>query len=369
MTRSRPLILEQLEDRTAPAVLAAPGAYLDTDADLHPPPVQTFVTGTLGAAAGADGRLLDVVDGQQFHFILSAPGAGAPGGAGVQMTITDPAGRLAFALTAADGTTWAGDVFLNAGAYQVTFTATGAGGAPGTVGFELSGWGLWGWGWLGPQLNDTTQQPLEPSAAAALPAPASFFFLPENVTDLAAALISRGPSFQLAGASSAAGPGGGLASVQLLSPAAPPASSNLPLAGVAVRRDVDVGHGEPVATAAPPEVLPAAVTHGVGGNALMASFAAELSPRDGPASFADSGTILAPQPGPVVTAVTGADGATESPPAAGPAQVGGARVLWVLGLGSVILTSLALPARWCAVLVPQRLRFAVRRRREMVPST
>src|SRR5262249_37712993 len=154
-----------------PAALAALGAHLDSDAVLHPPPVQTFVTGDLRPAAGADGRLLDVVDGQQFHFILSAASAGAPGGAGVQMTITDPAGRLVFALTAGGGTPWAGDVCRDAGASQVTFTATGAGGAPGTVGFELSGWGLWGWSGLGPQLTATTQQPLDPSAAATPPAP------------------------------------------------------------------------------------------------------------------------------------------------------------------------------------------------------
>jgi hypothetical protein len=331
--------------------------------------VQTFVTGDLGPAAGADGRLLDVVDGQQFHFILSAGGAGAPGGAGVHMTITDPAGRLVFALTAGDGTTRAGNVFLDAGAYQVTFTATGAGGAPATVGFELSGWGLWGWSWLGPQLNDTTQQPLEPSAAATPPAPASFFFLPENVTDLSAALTSRGPSFQLAGAAVAASPAGSLASARLASPAAPPAGSNFPLAGVAVRRDVDVGQGEPVATAAPPEFLPAAVTHFVGGEAPTASFAAERPLRDGPANSVDSETIVVPQPGPVVTAATGAAGAVESPPAAASARGDSARVLWALGLTSAVLTSLALPARWCAVLVQQRLRFALRRRQEVVPST
>jgi hypothetical protein len=365
MAPSRPLLLEQLEDRTAPASLAALGAYPPSDADLHPPPVQSFVAGVLGANAGADGRLLDVLDGQQFHFILSADGAGAPAGAGVRMTIADPAGRVVFDLAAGGGTTWDGDVFLDAGAYQVTFTMTGPGGAPGSVDFELSGWGLWGWGWLGPQLNDTTQEPLNPSAAASVPAPASFFFLPENATDLAAgAMTSRGPSFQLSRAGGV-GQSDALVPVLLAPAAAQRQVLNGPQAGAAARRDIEAIPAEPVGTAAPAEGVPVAVSRVAGEEAPTASFAAEESPPDRPATPVDSEPTVAPLPGPVVAEVAGP---AESPPVVGLARVDSARVLWALGLGTVVLTTLALPARWCAVLVPERLRVVARKRREMIPS-
>ncbi|HEX5270040.1 MAG TPA: hypothetical protein VFW33_06125 [Gemmataceae bacterium] len=353
MARSRPLVLELLEDRLAPASLGVPGVYPGPDADL--PPVQTFVTGSLGPGAAADGRLLEVVDGQQFHFILSAVGAGAPAGAGVRLTVADPAGGTVFALAAGAGTTWDGDVFLAAGAYRVSFTEAGSG----SVGFELSGWGLWGWGWLGPQLNDTTQQPLEASAAAAVPAPASFFFLPENATDLfGAALAARGPSFQAAPNVGGAGASGGLGSaLPALSPSqrAGPAG---PQAGAGARRDVDdVVPGDPTVAA------PAAVPRSAGGQVGTAAAVVELPP-DGPAAPKDSEVVVASQSGPVVMSVA----AAQSPSAAGPAQVNSARVFWALGLGTAVLTSLALPARWCAVLVPERLRLGVRKRREMVPT-
>jgi hypothetical protein len=364
MARSRPLVLEQLEDHTAPAVLSVPAApYPPLETDLPPPPVQTFVTGAVGPDARTDGRLLEVVDGQQFHFILSASDTGAPWEPGVRMTISDPAGHVVFTLTAAQGTTWSDDVFLNAGPYNVSFGATESGSVPAPIGFDLSGWGLWGWGWLGPQVRDTTQQPLEPSAAAALPAPASFFFLPANATDLSAAVTSRGPSFQVSGDQGGVGPHVASAAVLPVPPAVQRPVLNGSLAGAGGGSNADVGQGLPLATPLPAVGVPVAVSRAAG-VIQLASAPVEPSPDRGATSAeSEEGTVAQPQP--VIAELAGA---TESLPTAGADRADHARLFWALGLGAVVLSALALPPRWCAVLVPERLRIAVRKRRELMTT-
>ncbi len=137
--------------------------------------LQTFVADALGADQAEAVRTLQVVGSQQFHFVLSATDWNQPVETGLRMTVFDESGRAVFALAAADGATRSGDVFLSAGRYTVRFTrAAGQGDALTPVSFELKGTTLSDP--LGPQLRDTTQQPADPSAAAALPA-LSFYWL------------------------------------------------------------------------------------------------------------------------------------------------------------------------------------------------
>jgi hypothetical protein len=157
---------------------------VDIDFGLDARHLQTFVNDTLDKTTREDVRVLQVVDSQQFQFVLSATDWSAPVATGVRMTIFDASGREVFNLAVTDGATRTGTVFLNAGRYTVKFTRATEQGEPFTpVLFELSGLSLSDS--LGPQLRDTTQQPLEASAAAAVPAP-SFFWLPAGPTDLLA---------------------------------------------------------------------------------------------------------------------------------------------------------------------------------------
>jgi hypothetical protein len=157
---------------------------VDIDFGLDASHLQTFVNDTLDETTREDVRVLQVVDSQQFQFVLSATDWSAPVATGVRMTIFDAAGREVFNLAVADGASRTGIVFLDAGRYTVKFTRAMQQGGPLTpVLFELSGLSLSDS--LGPQLRDTTQQPLGASAATALPAP-SFFWLPTGPTDLLA---------------------------------------------------------------------------------------------------------------------------------------------------------------------------------------
>jgi hypothetical protein len=363
MVRSRLLTVEQLEDRTAPAVLNVPAApYVEPDANLPPPPVQTFVTGALGGGAGAELNFLQVVDGQQFHFILSATGGGAPGTAGANMTVSDASGRVVFALAASGGTSWDGDVVLGAGFYTVAFTASGS--ATGPVGFTLSGWGLWGWGWLGPQLHDTTQQPLEPSAAASLPMPTSFFFLPENATDLfTAATASRGSSFLSPGSKGLPAPGAGFAPVGAVAPAPQHPDAGVPIAGAGVAGDSGKDQAEPAMVSAAPELLPAPVSRVVRAS-LTVSAPAEPLPGESGAPVEPADTTGAAPPEPRISAVAEA----AAVPVVGTTPVSSARLLWSLGMATAVLSSLAMSGRSCVVFLRPRLRLALRKRPAPAPA-
>ena len=138
--------------------------------------LDTFVTDTLDQNTREDLRTLQVVESQQFHFVLSATDWNAPAETGIRMTIADAGGQVVFTLSAADGATQRGDVFLNAGRYTVRFTRAVDDGITRTpVLFQLSGVTLSDS--LGPQLRDTTRDPVASADSAALSA-LSFYWLP-----------------------------------------------------------------------------------------------------------------------------------------------------------------------------------------------
>lgn len=152
----------------------------------------TLVSDTLASSDYQLRRTLMVRASQQFHLVLSAAALGGLTPAGVRMTIVDPEGVAVFTLVAPDGATRTGDVFLNAGTYTVQLVRAGehafvppgppstryhdyktAAGTRAPLLIELRGTGVSEP--IGPQLRDTTDQPLEPPASVP---PPSFFWLP-----------------------------------------------------------------------------------------------------------------------------------------------------------------------------------------------
>jgi hypothetical protein len=119
-------------------------------------------------------RTLNVLQSQQFHFVLSASDWNNPVESGVEMSIVDASGREAFNLIAADGSTRNRDVFLNVGQYTVRFSST-ARPSDVRVTFQLSG--ITTSEPLGPQLRDTTLAPVEVPVDVALSA-LTFYWLP-----------------------------------------------------------------------------------------------------------------------------------------------------------------------------------------------
>ena len=97
---------------------------------------------THSAGQGEALRDLQVSQSQEVHFQLSATDWSARAATGVRMTITDTTGRVVYALSAADGATRSGDVFLDAGRYTVRFSRAAQGRDATPVMFQLSGIGL-----------------------------------------------------------------------------------------------------------------------------------------------------------------------------------------------------------------------------------
>jgi hypothetical protein len=327
--------------------------------------LQTLVNDTLGPDTRADVRVLQVEESQQFQFVLSATDWGAAAATGVRMTITDAAGRDVFILAAPAGAARIGQVFLSAGRYTVRFTRDSQLGDPLTpVLFELSG--LSQSDNLGPQLRDTTQTPLDSSPAAASPGP-SFFFAPADPTNILGGGTtshgSSGPS-RAAAANAAGVPGVGPRSTPTaarpsewdgrpdgasatLSQAPQPAAAGaaVPLAGAA--RHSDSGPAGPTEAPAPGEALPAAAV----------SHSTAVPPEPGlPESLPGAGgseASVGAEAQLVVTDVVGA-GERITAPVAGP--INRAPLMWAVGLGAAVLSTLALSVRWCAALIPARLR-------------
>jgi hypothetical protein len=104
--------------------------------------LQSFTGGTL-TQSSADGRTLQVNEGQLFHFVLSANGSQAPAGAAVTMTIYDLSGNVLTTLTAFNGDTQSETVYLAPGTYTVLFTGSAPGGSTlSSIDYSLSGIGL-----------------------------------------------------------------------------------------------------------------------------------------------------------------------------------------------------------------------------------
>src|SRR5262249_49876049 len=79
--------------------------------------LETFVNETLAPGTPEYAATLQVLQSQQFHFVLSASDFSAPAETGVRMTVYDADGRAVFTTAVADGATRSFDVVLGAGSY------------------------------------------------------------------------------------------------------------------------------------------------------------------------------------------------------------------------------------------------------------
>ncbi|MCA9246848.1 MAG: matrixin family metalloprotease [Planctomycetales bacterium] len=166
---------------------------IEVDFALDGTHLETYVNESLASGISESWRTLQVEQTQQFHFQLSASDWGHARETGVVMEIFDTAGLRRFQLAAPDGATRTGDVLLEPGAYQVRF-ARNAGGATLPVVFELNG--LSSTSPLGPQLRDTTREPVASSAALPLDQLA-FYWLPQGVAPVASQATVQLPAAPL----------------------------------------------------------------------------------------------------------------------------------------------------------------------------
>jgi len=146
--------------------------------------LQTFVNQSLGSDQADYKVTLQVLQSQEFHFVLSATDWSAPVQTGVRMTIYNADGQAVFTTAVADGASRRADVLLNAGRYTVRFTrANDQGNTLQPILFELSG--MTESDPLGPQLRDTTLGPVDSLTSPVAPS-VTFFWLPYAPADLAA---------------------------------------------------------------------------------------------------------------------------------------------------------------------------------------
>jgi hypothetical protein len=154
--------------------------------------LENYVNDSLSRDQHSLARTLQVNESQQFHLVLGTSDWSAPTQAGLRMQIVDQHGQSVYAMSVADGALRSGDVFLDSGRYIVTFTrAAESDDAP--VIFQLGG--LTTSEPLGPQLQDTTQEPLDSPTASAL-AQLAFYWLPNNSNVAAAILVNHGSPVQ-----------------------------------------------------------------------------------------------------------------------------------------------------------------------------
>lgn len=151
---------------------------LTVDFDHDGRQLQVLANDTIDDSAPEVRRTLNITDGQQYHFVLSASDGNQPAETGVRMTVTDAAGRVVSRLESADGATRTGDVFLDRGNYTIHLTTAHATGLPVLV--ELRGTSLSEP--LGPQLRDTTRQPIQTTVDTTA-AQIAFYWLPYHPTE------------------------------------------------------------------------------------------------------------------------------------------------------------------------------------------
>jgi len=158
--------------------LSAPNDYeLTVDFDADGAHLETYVNDSLTALQPEVVRTLNVLQSQQFHLVLSASDWNNAAASGLEMQIVNAAGRQIFALAVADGAMRSRDVFLDAGQYTVRFASPERKDNT-VVTFELNGVTMSEP--IGPQLRDTTLQPVEAPVEVAL-STLSFYWLPGNV--------------------------------------------------------------------------------------------------------------------------------------------------------------------------------------------
>jgi hypothetical protein len=106
------------------------------DFKQDPSVLPVVASGSVTTGESQPGYALYVALDQVFHYTLSA--ADAPGGAAVQMTITDAEGHMVFTLAAPSGQTVSGPaLLLMPGAYTIRFTAVFPAGAVAALSFQL----------------------------------------------------------------------------------------------------------------------------------------------------------------------------------------------------------------------------------------
>jgi hypothetical protein len=362
---------------------AAPGAdyELDVDFALDGRHLQTFVNDTLGPGTPAVTRVLQVVESQQFQFVLSSTDWGAPAAAGARMTIFDAAGMQVFTLAAGAGADRFAEVFLLEGSYTVQFAREGEPGDTRTpVLFELSG--LSQSDALGPQLRDTTLAPVGLSGGAALPAP-SFFWLAggpanlpaggtaspdpsgagQSVPSRAAGASGVGslPSPAVGAAVSASDPNGrsaylGSSETRGGQLPVPPSSGTARVLPFGAGPNAGAGSDDPTDVAGPGQsVPPPRPSVGRKGSGIRAS--AEPHNTDPAVFLVDSQTD---------SAIVPDESAPEGVPAPGhrPGGAGGSlktgQLIWALGLGGAALSWLAARVVCGATPVPRATWIALR---------
>jgi hypothetical protein len=338
--------------------------------------LETYVNQTLDRGTREFASTLQVLQSQQFHFVLSASDWSAPVETGVRMTISDAGGRVVFTTAVADGATRSMDVLLDPGAYTVRFTRAAEQGADAQpLLFQLKGRTLSDS--MGPQLRDTTLGPVE-SAAAVTPE-VTFFWLPYRPGGTL-------PGAQASGSSPQGGTGALLALPQ------PALAPGLPFAPGTARSDPAPSGNGPVLPVRPGAVgAPSSVGlfEGLAQFPTLAASSATAAPggpersvelssgqRDPGGITSGSGEVAREgdrEPGraqpdgpgsPVgVAGPEGGEG-TETPAAEGGPSIDHAAVpllrlkgtgylLWAAGLGSLLLARLLLPAKSLRVFVPK----------------
>ncbi|MBL8825448.1 MAG: zinc-dependent metalloprotease [Planctomycetaceae bacterium] len=119
---------------------------------------EQLVTGTLAAGEAEAWQTLQVNEAQAFHWSLAGSDWSLPQETGARLTVFDANGNAIYTLSAADGATRSGDVFLAVGTYTVRFDR-GSGDLQTPLLYKLSGLSLSEQ--LGPQLRDTIREPVD----------------------------------------------------------------------------------------------------------------------------------------------------------------------------------------------------------------
>lgn len=145
--------------------------------------LQTYVSESLSVEEQASSRRFIVNESGQFHFVLSASDWNAAAETGIQMTVRDAAGDAILEWAVSDGEVRTGDYFFNRGSYVVEFARLNASSRQAVV-FQLAGLAVSDP--IGPQLRDTTLEPLDSASASSLSG-LSFYWLPFNPSAVAAA--------------------------------------------------------------------------------------------------------------------------------------------------------------------------------------
>src|SRR5205085_10001195 len=88
-----------------------------------PIPLPQLASQTLAAGNAAQAEALTINQSQVTHFVLSGSASAATAATAVRATVFDQNRQVVFSLTALNGQTISGDVFLGVGNYTIVFMA------------------------------------------------------------------------------------------------------------------------------------------------------------------------------------------------------------------------------------------------------